>query len=232
MESINLFNLVYYLVEEVERMKENESNSEFIAEKAEHIIQHSMTKYNNGILLLKSFSLIGIQDGKKFNITIPTYLVFKVSNDYQKWRLSTPQKLSDVEWVIKQADDESTVVVLLNGEIERYTYIDDIITWKTPIYILNWRDKETGKYKQEHTHNKEHLEENIKRKVYVNDYTEMNVYNIIEQKYLPFYVTGTLYSTEGLDDDLNVIWKPTQEYDFENLNRYENIEDFEEVIPF
>ncbi len=215
---IKLFDLVYKLLEEVEKQKGNIPREEVIAEKATYILEHSIAEYNSRGLYLRDFSMIGVKDSKEIEVQPSRYMLFTVSGDYKKWELQTLKSLGEIEWEIRNTEVTDISVVMFDGVIKDYNLVnEERVIWKSPVFTVEW--EEDGEDKQELIYDRVHLEEVIIEKVNEKSY-RLRVFDILRQVFLPFQVFGTLYSSQDIITAPTVLWGYIDSY----------IEDKDEVI--
>jgi len=211
---MTLFDMVYKLVEEVEREKGNIPREEVIEEKATYILEHSIAEYNSRGLFLRDFSMIGVKQGKETEVQVQNYMIFKVSSDYKAWELKTLRSLGEVDWEISNSEVTDIVIVMLDGVIKDYNLVnEERIIWKHPIYSVEW--EENGEERQDMIYDRVQLEEVLIELVHEQAY-KLRVFNILKQVYEHFQVLGTLYSTQNIRTAPTVLWGYTQDYDEED----------------
>jgi hypothetical protein len=209
-----LFDMVYKLVEEVEKLKGNIPREEVIEEKVTYILEHSIAEYNSKGLFLRDFSMIGVKDSKEVEVQVQKYVVFRVSSDYKRWELKTLRSLGEVEWEIEQSEVTDIVIVMIDGIIKDFNLVnEERIIWKHPVFTVEW--EEDGEDKQVMIYDRIQLEEAVIELVQEQAY-KLSVFNILKQVYEHFQVLGTLYSTQNIRTAPTVLWGYTQDYDEED----------------
>ena len=211
---ISIFDMVYKLLEEVEKLKGNFPREEVIEEKTEYILEHSIAEYSSRGLFLRDFSMIGVKDSKEVEVQPQKYMLFTVSSDYKKWELETLKSLGEVEWEIRNTEVTDISVVMFDGVIKDYNLVnEERVIWKSPVFTVEW--EEDGDDRQVLIYDRVYLEEVIIERVNEKSY-RLRVFDILRQVFLPFQVFGTLYSSQDIITAPTVLWGYTEEYNEED----------------
>ncbi|GEM_PF-3093433 len=196
---ISLFDLMYNLVENANRMTGYFPRPEKVRENTEYIMAHSSVKYDHTGLWLKSYSAIGVKQAKEVIIQVPKYIIFKITEDDKKWELSTCENLEQIEEVLRYLEDYEISVVMIDGIITQYNHIEEPfksrIIWKNPIYQIQYQEQ-NGEKNSELIYDRSHLEAVIIDK-FKQGYKNLMAFNVLEQQYDDFFITAVVYSTDS-----------------------------------
>lgn len=203
---MTLYELVYSVIEQVERERGNYGGKEEVEEKVSYILKHSSMKYNSFCLRLESYTSLGIENWKDAELQLPKYLLFRITYDSKDWVLKSHNDLKMLEFDLRNSDD-TIQVVLMDGSIKEYMIVNDIfnglIVWKHPIYQIEY--KEQCEDKVVLIYDNKQLEEKV-RQVVKEGYEDIQVFNIGLGMYEHFYVKDVVYSTDGGDRPSEVVW--------------------------
>jgi hypothetical protein len=203
-----LYDLVKTLVVEVDKINGDYRSKEKLEEITEYILEHSIVEYKANTLNMKSFTMIGVKQGKNIDVQIPRFLTFEISEDRKDWKLLTHNNLGDLEYRIKNS--EEIIVALIDGVIKHFNLIygsfNNNIIWKNPIFRMEF--KKNNKNMSLPIHELYQAEEEIIKKI--EEVEDIKIYDLVNSKYLDFYVMGTIYSTDGGETDLIINWGLTE----------------------
>jgi hypothetical protein len=101
-------------------------------------------------------------------------------------------------------------VALIDGVIKHFNLIygsfNNNIIWKNPIFRMEF--KKNNKNMSLPIHELYQAEEEIIKKI--EEVEDIKIYDLVNSKYLDFYVMGTIYSTDGGETDLIINWGLTE----------------------
>lgn len=210
---MTLFGLVYKMLEEVLKQEGKLSKEEEIEEKVSTILKHSIIEYNHKGLFLESYSAVGVSNGKEIEVNIPKYITFEINRNSETWKLRTQKTLGDVEWVVRNTEEDSITVVMISGVVFEYSMLEDAffgrIVWKDPIYRIEIT-KDNGEEHQQLVHDRVNLEEEIKNIVMNINIESISVFDLIEKENEHFHILGTIFSSEGIETEPSILWGRTE----------------------
>ncbi len=219
-----LFDLVYSIVAEVEKLKGNLERSEVIEEKAKYILEHSSIRYNNEGLWLSSYSQVGVKQSKEVEVQVPDFLVFTITEDLKTWDLSTYRTLEEVEQVLRSLEEYEVAVVMIQSVIVNYNLVTNVfnsrVIWQNHIFQVEYKDT-SNEDKTVLIYDRVQLKDVVIDK-FKRGYSDIKVYDILKQCYIHFYIKDVVYSTSNNLLPLELVFCKS-ELSFKDLDEEEDI---------